>query len=293
MNRVPESKDPYTSRRTERRVVLPVPPCPGSKRFGSVALCSRQHRTVMPRSCDFFSSGLNISFVILSAGTRFVFLNRVPESKDPYISRTGGPAFDLAGTTNTAEYPILRVLCEGATSHAAPVFDFAKISSHRQQRSRPCKKTQGRGHPAFPRCCTLGSTNCSDILRQCRCEYLNMAKAHITKGNAKITVEGTPEEVAAVVALVQGEGARSSSEKHSRPKRDGGKTQKATPINLISSLIDGGFFRKPKDLGATKVALEELGHFYPVTTLSPALLRLVRRRQLRRLKDQKRWLYTG
>jgi hypothetical protein len=69
--------------------------------------------------------------------------------------------------------------------------------------------------------------------------------------------------------------------------------QKATPINLISSLIDGGFFRKPKDLAAAKIALEEMGHFFPVTTLSPVLLRLVRKRQLRRIKDQKRWFYTG
>jgi len=57
--------------------------------------------------------------------------------------------------------------------------------------------------------------------------------------------------------------------------------------------MDGGFFRKPKDLAAIKVALEEMGHYYPITTLSPTLLRLVRKRQLRRTRDKKRWLYTG
>ncbi|MBI3055426.1 MAG: hypothetical protein HYY77_15520, partial [Betaproteobacteria bacterium] len=57
--------------------------------------------------------------------------------------------------------------------------------------------------------------------------------------------------------------------------------------------IDGGFFKKPKDLGAVKIALEEMGHRYPVTTLSPVLLRLIRKRQLRRMREQKRWVYTG
>ena len=33
-----------------------------------------------------------------------------------------------------------------------------------------------------------------------------------------------------------------------------------------------------------KAALEEMGHHYPVTTLSPTLLRQVRKRNLRRLK---------
>lgn len=122
-----------------------------------------------------------------------------------------------------------------------------------------------------------------------------MAKAHIKRPDGtNITIEGTPDEVASLVALVKGEpsplrGQRQQSRKASAK----GPKQKPTPINLISSLIDGGFFRKPKDLAAVKVALEEIGHFYPVTTLSPALLRLVRKRQLRRLKDQKRWLYTG
>jgi hypothetical protein len=62
---------------------------------------------------------------------------------------------------------------------------------------------------------------------------------------------------------------------------------------LVSQLIDGGFFKKPKELGAIKTALEEQGHYYPVTTLSPAVLRLVRKKQLRRIKDKKRWLYVG
>ena len=123
-----------------------------------------------------------------------------------------------------------------------------------------------------------------------------MAKAHLTrKTGTKIMVEGSPSEVAALVRQIEGEvespkGLRvRSTAKSKRPRQP-----KATPINLISTLIDGGFFRRPRDLAAVKVALEELGHYFPVTTLSPTLLRLLRRHQLRRLRDKKgkRWLYS-
>lgn len=119
-----------------------------------------------------------------------------------------------------------------------------------------------------------------------------MTKAQITmRGGTKVTIEGTPNEVAALLALLErGATARPSSEPNSRPRE---ATAKAGPVSLLSELIDGGFFKKPKELSAIKLALEEQGHFYPVTTLSPLLLRLVRKRQLRRIKDKKRWLYVG
>ena len=123
-----------------------------------------------------------------------------------------------------------------------------------------------------------------------------MAKARITtKEGATITLEGSHQEVAKLISQlnVSPHGPQKRKERTSKKDNDARINQRATPINLISTLIDGGFFKKPKDLAAVKVALEELGHVYPVTSLSPALLRLVRRRQLRRIKDKNRWLYTG
>lgn len=119
-----------------------------------------------------------------------------------------------------------------------------------------------------------------------------MAKAQLkTKTGTTIVVEGTPEEVASLIERIEGGSSREKATPKSAKKNV--SSAKATPVNLICSLIDGGFFRKPKDLASVKMALEEMGHFYPITTLSPALLRLVRRRQLRRLRDNKRWMYTG
>lgn len=123
-----------------------------------------------------------------------------------------------------------------------------------------------------------------------------MAKAHITtEQGTKITVEGTPEEVSALVKHLGYTGKQPTTGDNQRGsgKISRNSREKSTPVNLISNLIDGGFFKKPKDLAAVKVALEEVGHVYPVTTLSPVLLRLVRKRQLRRLKEKKKWVYTG
>ncbi|MEK7604277.1 MAG: hypothetical protein AAB442_00535 [Patescibacteria group bacterium] len=123
-----------------------------------------------------------------------------------------------------------------------------------------------------------------------------MAKANITtKEGVKITVEGTPKEVADLVSQLQGGKSRSAPTKtDGRSSRKEAMSDKArpTPISLVTDLIDGGFFKKPRELSAIKNALAEQGYHYPVTSLSPTALRLVRKRHLRRIKDKKRWLYV-
>jgi hypothetical protein len=122
-----------------------------------------------------------------------------------------------------------------------------------------------------------------------------MAKAQlITKLGTKVTIEGTSEEVADLLARVEGKassGANSSNSHVAGPIR--AKKVLSSPANLISELVETGFFATPKELNAIKVALEEQGHFYPATTLSPTVLRLVRKRQLRRIKENKRWVYVA
>jgi len=120
-----------------------------------------------------------------------------------------------------------------------------------------------------------------------------MPKIHyVTSNGTKVTIEGTSVEVGAIAERLQGDVPRSVTIKKEVGLKNVRKA-KSTPINLLCELIDGGFFKKPKELGSIKVALEEQGHFYPVTTLSPSLLRLVRKKQLRRIKDHKRWLYVN
>jgi hypothetical protein len=118
-----------------------------------------------------------------------------------------------------------------------------------------------------------------------------MAKATITTPQGmQVKVEGTPAEITAVVHDLEQkkEAAKGSNAPQRRKTRPG----RASLMDLLESMIDGGFFKKPRDLAAIKGTLAEMGHHYPVTTLSPIMLRLVRRRTLRRIKDQKRWMYV-
>jgi hypothetical protein len=118
-----------------------------------------------------------------------------------------------------------------------------------------------------------------------------MAKAHVTtKSGAKIIIEGTPDEVATLVARLES-GVQTATKKTTTSERK--EKVRTTPTGLIVDLIDGGFFKNPKELSAIRLVLEEQGHYYPVTTLSPILLRLIRKRELRRVKDGKRWLYVN
>lgn len=120
-----------------------------------------------------------------------------------------------------------------------------------------------------------------------------MAKAEYTSPNgAKVAIEGNPREVAELLKRL-GNVSTGGAPISKKEKAAKNSSARATPTNLIASLIDGGFFKKPKDLASIKLSLEESGHYYPVTTLSPTMLRFVRSKQLRRIKENKKWLYTG
>src|SRR5436189_227235 len=77
-----------------------------------------------------------------------------------------------------------------------------------------------------------------------------MAKADISlPDGTKVKIDGTPDEIAAVVQRFKG--------KPERPRRaPKAKAQKVQLVDLLANLIDGGFFKKkPKDLASVKAAL--------------------------------------
>ena len=118
-----------------------------------------------------------------------------------------------------------------------------------------------------------------------------MPTASITMpGGAKVVIEGTQAEVAELLAVFH---RSDSAPAKVRPRGPTNITARTGPLELLLELTDEGFFKTPKDLGAARQALQERGHFYPSTTLSPLMLRLVRRKTLRRIKDNKRWAYVS
>ena len=120
-----------------------------------------------------------------------------------------------------------------------------------------------------------------------------MAKAHITTPDGtQIKLDGTPAEIAEVLNELKGTAASNRDKPSKSDHKATARTGKVQLVDLIASLIDGGFFKKPRDLASIKAALAEMGHHYPVTTLSPSMLRKVRSKAVRRIKDQKRWMYV-
>lgn len=124
-----------------------------------------------------------------------------------------------------------------------------------------------------------------------------MAKAQIsTPEGVSIQVEGTPSEIAKLIADLKKQSGTSGAAVRGRGKlaavRTRGRLPRSSVTVLVESLIDGSFFKKPRGLAEVRDALAEMGHHYPVTTLSGVMLNQVRRRNLRRLKTNKVWTYA-
>ena len=58
--------------------------------------------------------------------------------------------------------------------------------------------------------------------------------------------------------------------------------KRASLIDQIAALREDGFFATPRTITDVKIKLAERGYHCPITTISPLLLRLVRRNQLKR-----------
>jgi hypothetical protein len=118
-----------------------------------------------------------------------------------------------------------------------------------------------------------------------------MSKASIDKPDGtKITIDGTPEEVARILQLVE---ESPSARVRERPKTDATKKSKTGLKSLILELKDEGFFKERRLKADVKDALESRGHYYPDSSLGTRLLELVRDdKELGRLKEGNKWVYV-
>jgi hypothetical protein len=125
-----------------------------------------------------------------------------------------------------------------------------------------------------------------------------MAKANLTLPNGTIVViEGSPEEVSALLAKVS-EPSRSVDQLRSSPKKASGTTKPTKPARkgpqaLLQELVDEDWFKSKRTISDVQKKLEEKGHLYALHSLSTPLLRLTRSRVLRRLKDKSGWVYVS
>jgi len=126
-----------------------------------------------------------------------------------------------------------------------------------------------------------------------------VAKANLVLPNGTtVAIEGTVPEAASLVGLLsdkveQTTTARKQRGKLSKQKPSKAITKKKGPLGHITELEQEGFFKAKRTLSAVQKKLEETGHFYAQTSLSPTLVRLVRKRLLRRIKEKNGWVYVS
>jgi hypothetical protein len=128
-----------------------------------------------------------------------------------------------------------------------------------------------------------------------------MAKATLTLPDGTIvTVTGSAEEIASIMSLhgastkpsgrtttASAKGAKKVPASKKSGKSRGGPKQR------IQALVDAGFFKERKSINDIQAKLEEEGHIYAQSSLSPALVRLTRDKALRRVKHDNKWAYVN
>src|SRR5712692_9530584 len=117
-----------------------------------------------------------------------------------------------------------------------------------------------------------------------------MANAKINMpGGISVEVDGTPDEVAAVLEKLRAKQAPTLSQKGTSATLS--KTKGEIP-GLILQLKTEEFFKTPRGLSDVREKLAEIGHHYPVTTLSGAMQAQARSRNLRRFKQDGKYVYV-
>jgi hypothetical protein len=129
-----------------------------------------------------------------------------------------------------------------------------------------------------------------------------MAKANLLlPDGTKVTIEGTSDEVSALLARFSTDQGKASgrrapvSRRRSRSEAgpEGSKPKLEGPTEYIRDLIQEGFFKTKREIGHVRDKLEERAHIYPVTSISGPLYRLVKKRELRRVKEDGQWKYVN
>ena len=127
-----------------------------------------------------------------------------------------------------------------------------------------------------------------------------MAKANLVlPTGAKVQLEGNADEIAILLSTFSAADESHVKPTHVKSKHKTPKKSKSSsrsgPTGYVLDLIDEGFFKTRRTLPEIQKKLEEKGHIYAQTSLSPVVIRLVRKKDvnLRRIKDKKGWIYVG
>jgi len=125
-----------------------------------------------------------------------------------------------------------------------------------------------------------------------------MTKANIDlPDGTKIVIDGSVDEVAKIVALVQGATRPPPAAERKpikKPEAPLATKKKAKPglKSFVRELKEEGFFEEKRTLRTIKEALDAKAHIYRISHLSGVMLELIRDRELGRLKERGKWVYV-
>jgi hypothetical protein len=120
-----------------------------------------------------------------------------------------------------------------------------------------------------------------------------MADAKITTSDGiSVEVHGTPEEVATVVERLRS-GTKVGSKARPRKPQEGKDHGSGGIRDLVEVLKSENFFKTPKGLGEIRKKFADMGHHYPLTTLSGAMQTQAKKRNLRRFKQDGKYVYVS
>jgi hypothetical protein len=116
-----------------------------------------------------------------------------------------------------------------------------------------------------------------------------MALAKISMpGGISVEVDGTPEEVSSVLENLKSKHASASARSRAEKRKSG----RGEIPGIILALKSDEFFKSPQGLSDIQAKLGELGHHYPLTTLSGAMQTQCKNRNLRRFKQHGKYVYV-
>ncbi|MCX6777702.1 MAG: hypothetical protein NT157_02345 [Candidatus Micrarchaeota archaeon] len=121
-----------------------------------------------------------------------------------------------------------------------------------------------------------------------------MAKANIeTQAGTKISVEGTSEEVAEIVAYMKNKelGGKNISVQPSDESTRKGKRSDSLGAQLMQLKFEG-FFDTPRRIVDVEKELKRKAYHYPLPSISTTLIRQVKKGTLGRIKEHNKWSYV-
>jgi len=120
-------------------------------------------------------------------------------------------------------------------------------------------------------------------------------KIKIEIGEMKAEIDGDAKDLdSAIKVLIKNkeEISKISSTTMITKEKKKSKSFADSLTSRLEMLIEDGFFNEPHGLAEIKQKLQEVGYHYPRTTISPAILQIVRQRRLRRIGSMRKFQYV-